>query len=170
MRRQVRGDLRLGRLRIAWFGASERSLSEEEWTDSIICLLNTRRGSEGDLRGLASPDAGVVWCRSDLTPHMAAETVALEARHLWQFTQRVWAPPIAGDDPVAFCSAWDEWYQRSQIDAAIYYGRKLAPIAQTIAREWATSSPLSARLSTVAHAPLARGVPRVGWNRRLSSW
>jgi len=170
MRRQVRGDLRLGRLRIAWFGASERPLSEEEWTDSIICLLNTRRGSEGDLRGLASPDTGVVWCRSDLTPHMAAETVALEARHLWQFTQRVWAPPIAGDDPVAFCSAWDEWYQRSQIDAAIYYGRKLAPIAQTIAREWATSSPLSARLSTVADAPLARGVPRVAWNRRLSSW
>lgn len=145
MRRQVRGDLRLGKLRIGWFAASHRPLSEEEWVDSIICLLNTHRGSEGNLRGLASPDAAVIWCRSDLTPHLVAETVALEARHLWQFTQRVWAPPVAGGDPVAFCSAWDEWYQRRQIDAAIYYGRKLAPIAQTIAQKWATSSPLSAR-------------------------
>jgi hypothetical protein len=89
---------------------------------------------------------------------MVAETVAYEARHLWQFTQRVWAPPIAGDDPVAFCSAWDEWYRRREIDAEAYRQR-LAPVAQKIAQGW-SPSPL-------ARTPLLREVSPLGSRRPL---
>jgi len=160
MRCRVREDLRLGRLKIAWFAARERRLSDEEWADPIVCLLNTHRGSEGDLRGLACPEASVVWCRSDLTSYGVAETVAYEARHLWQLTQKVWAPPIAGDDPVAFCSAWDEWYRTREIDAEAYR-RRLAPVAQKIAQRWALPS------SALGHAPAPREAPPLGSHRRL---
>jgi len=158
MRYQVRAGLRLAKLKIAWFAASEGALFEEEWADPIICLLNTHRGSAGDLCGLASPEASVVWCRSDLTPQMVAETVAYEARHLWQFTQKVWAPPIAGGDPVAFCSAWDEWYRRREIDAEAYRQR-LTPVAQKIAQGW-SPSPL-------ARTPVLREVSPLGSRRPL---
>jgi hypothetical protein len=91
MRRIVRTDLRLRQLRLEWFGASDRPLPTEEWGDPVLSLLNRGVDARHQIHGrvsLMTPQ--VVWIRADLSPYMAAMTVAEEARHVWQLRQTTW--------------------------------------------------------------------------------
>jgi hypothetical protein len=89
MLRYVRDDLRLDQLRLKWFSASDRHLTSEEMEGpAAITLLSLNGGCVRTQYGRVSEDEPtVVWCRSDLAPHMAAKVVAHEARHAWQITQ-----------------------------------------------------------------------------------
>ena len=134
MRRHVRRDLNLRRLAVAWFAASGQPLSPEEWADRTMCGLNTHVGYEGKRRGIVLGHMpSVAWCRADLTPYMAARTIAHESRHAWQFKQEAWAAPTSTGSTNAnvFLAARTEWYRKRERDANVY-SQKLASVVKKI--------------------------------------
>ncbi len=121
-------------LKVAWFSADDRPLSPSEWTDPIKIGLNS--GPIGKKRGLVSTEMScVVWCRSDQTPYEVAETVAHEARHVWQLRQKAWTKPApeAGASADDFLSTLQRWDRAREQDAEDY-AEKLMPVAKEIAR------------------------------------
>lgn len=89
MLRCLRRDLQLDQLTLKWFSASDRQLTQEELLGPDgVTLLNLNGGVTCSILGKVSEDVPtLVWCRADLTPHMAARVVAHEARHAWQILQ-----------------------------------------------------------------------------------
>lgn len=138
MRRYVRRDLHLRTLKVAWFSASNRPLSAEEWGDPITGLVLNMAvdpwvQQHGRVHGLWP---SFVWCRSDLTPYMTARVVAHEAHHARQVLlarkrryQSTPGPngPAARASRVAFQRRQREWERDAKA-----YSRKLAPVAREI--------------------------------------
>jgi hypothetical protein len=81
-----------------------------------LLLCTTRIGGR-----VSESEPTVVWCRSDLTPDLAAKVVAHEARHAWQLMQEQ-----AGAVP--------RWLDGGEKDARAY-ARRLTPVARELARQ-----------------------------------
>jgi hypothetical protein len=148
MRRYARRDLRLRTMKVAWFAADDRPLSAEEWTDPVKIGLNS--GPIGKKRGLVSTEMpSVVWCRSDQTLFEVAETVAHEARHVWQLRQKAWRKPAPepGASADDFISAVQQWDREREQDAEQYAERQ-APVTREIARSLAANSAPDSRRGT----------------------
>jgi hypothetical protein len=135
MRRHVREDLKLARLRLSWFAAGVQPLEAQEWCNPVIECLNTDLDGCVALEGrVCRATPSVVWCRADLSPVKAALTVAHEARHLWQQTDPGWVAPEGNfADAEAARSAIEQWKQRREADA-VAYSDGLIALAQEIGR------------------------------------